>query len=200
MMRLRLFFTIFFVGFSLLMEAQEQMAGNTDENSANFDCGIVQTKQKLHNQYFASTPAISLRVDNVEYVYVNLQFGKRKDKIFMYIQIADKNVCIEKDKVLDIFFKSGEVVTFKNDFALNCEGYFAKQLSKKDYLKLKENEISSIKIYAYEKNYELYVSEAQNYDIDNQLNCLAAYKVKKTDEVKIKKHKKEEKNEPASGT
>lgn len=198
-MRLRFFFSFFFISFYLL-EAQEQMPGNTDETLANFDCGIVQTKQKLHNQYFASTPPISLRVNNVEYVYATLQFGKRKDKIFMYIQIADKNVCIEKDKVLDIFFKSGEVVTFKNDFALNCEGYFARQLSKKDYLKLKENEITLIKMYAYEKNYELYVSEAQNYDIDNQLNCLAAYKVKKTDEVKIKNTKKEEKNEPASGT
>ncbi|WP_264744293.1 hypothetical protein [Chryseobacterium oryctis] len=167
---------------------------------ASFDCEITQTKQKLDKQYFASTPMMHLRVDNVEYAYATLQFGKRKDKIFMYIQIADKNVCIKKEKVLDISFKSGEVITFKNDFALNCEGYFVKQLSKKDFLKLKDNEITQMKVYAYEKNYELYVSESQNYDIDNQLNCLAVYKVKKTDEIKIKNTKKEEKNESSSGT
>lgn len=183
-----------------MLEAQEQKSEENNENLANFDCGIVQTKQKLDRQYFASTPSIVLRVNNSEYVYATLQFGKREDKIFMYIRIADTNVCIEKDKVLDLYFKSGEVISYKNDFALNCEGYFAKQLSKKDYMKLQENEISLVRIYAYGKNYELYVSEAQNYDIDNQLNCLAAYHVKKTDEVKIKKQQKQEKNEPASGT
>ncbi|WP_326982437.1 hypothetical protein VUJ46_19995 [Chryseobacterium sp. MYb264] len=199
MRKIPFFFSFLFLGFSML-EAQEQKSEENNENLANFDCGIVQTKQKLDRQYFASTPSIVLRVNNSEYVYATLQFGKREDKIFMYIRIADTNVCIEKDKVLDLYFKSGEVISYKNDFALNCEGYFAKQLSKKDYMKLQENEISLVRIYAYGKNYELYVSEAQNYDIDNQLNCLAAYHVKKTDEVKIKKQQKQEKNEPASGT
>ena len=36
----------------------------------------------------------------------------------------------------------------------------------------------------------MYVSTVQNANIQNSLNCLLTYKVKKTDEVKIKKQKK----------
>lgn len=162
----------------------------------SFDCGIVQTKQKLDKKQFASTPPLYLRVNNSDYVYATLQLGKRKNNIFLYLQILDKNVCVKKDKVLDIFFKTGEVVTYKNSFSLNCDGFFAKQLSKKEFEKLRLNDIDLIKVYTYKKNYELYLSEVQNIDLDNQLDCLSAYKIKKSDEVKIKK----EKNEPTSGT
>lgn len=180
------------------ISAQEKAAYDSlDTTVASFDCGIVQTKQKLDKKPFASTTPIHLRVNNSDYVYATLQLGKRKKKVFLYIQILDKNVCVKKDKVLDIFFKTGEVVTYKNGFALNCDGFFAKQLSKKEFEKLRMNDIDLIKIYTYKQNYELYVSEVQNLDIDNQLDCLSAYKVKKTDEVKIKKKKK---NEPAAGT
>ncbi|WP_435524209.1 hypothetical protein [Chryseobacterium indoltheticum] len=55
---------------------------------------------------------------------------------------------------------------------------------------MRRNDIDLIKLYTYKKNYELYVSEVQNIDIDNQLDCLSVYKIKKTDEVKIKKKKK----------
>ena len=178
-----------------MVKAQEPSISDS-LSFANFDCGIVQTKQKLNKKAFASTTPLHLRVNNSDYVYATLQLGKRKNKIFMYIQILDKNVCVKKDKVLDVFFKTGEVVTYKNGFALNCDGFFAKQLSKKEFQKLRVNDIDMIKLYTYDKNYELYVSEVQNIDIDNQLDCLSAYKIKKTEEVKIKKKK----NEPASGT
>jgi len=198
-MKFTFFLSFFFLSISCL-EAQQQKTRDTVESKVNFDCDILQTKQKMEHQFFASTAPISFRINNKEYVYANFQFGKRKDKIFMYIRIADKNVCIEKDKVLDIYFKSGEVVSFKNDFALNCEGYFAKELTKKEYLKLQENEISLMKIYAYQRNYEWYVSEVQNLEISHQLDCLAVYKVKKSEEIKLKKNMKKEKNEPDSGT
>ena len=180
------------------VDAQEKsVTDSTDSSYASADCGIIQTKQKLDKKPFASTTPLHLRVNNSDYVYGTLQLGKRKNKVFMYIQILDKNVCVKKDKVLDVFFKTGEVVTYKNGFSLNCDGFFAKQLSKKEFEKLRLNDIDLIKLYTYKKNYELYVSEIQNIDIDNQLDCLSAYKIKKTDEVKIKKTKK---NEPASGT
>ncbi|MCU7619170.1 hypothetical protein NZ698_18480 [Chryseobacterium sp. PBS4-4] len=188
------FILIFLFGISST-KAQDQNVSDS-LSFASFDCGIVQTKQKLSKKAFASTTPLHLRVNNSNYVYATLQLGKRKNKIFMYIQILDKNVCVKKDKILDVFFKTGEVVTYKNGFALNCDGFFAKQLSKKEFQKLRLNDIDMIKLYTYEKNYELYVSEVQNIDIDNQLDCLSAYKIKKTEEVKIKKKK----NEPASGT
>lgn len=189
-------FIIFLVGI-FSAKAQEKVIADSSESYPSYDCGIVQTKQKLDKKQFASTTPLHLRINNSDYIYATLQLGKRKNKVFMYIQILDKNVCVKKDKVLDIFFKTGEVVTYKNGFTLNCDGFFAKQLSKKEFDKLRQNDIDLIKLYTYKKNYELYVSEVQNLDIDNQLDCLSAYKIKKTDEVKIKKQKK---NEPSSGT
>lgn len=194
-MRNPIFIFIIFILGTLGVNAQEQAVVDS-LSFASFDCGIVQNKQELDKKQFASTPPLHLRVNNSAYVYATLQFGKRKNNVFMYIQILDKNVCVKKDKVLNIFFKTGEVVTYENNFALNCDGFFAKQLSKKEYEKLRNNDIDLIKLYTYKQNYELYVTEVQNIDIDNQLDCLAAYKIKKTDEVKIKK----EKNEPNSGT
>ena len=39
----------------------------------------------------------------------------------------------------------------------------------------------------------MYVSEVQNQDIHHYIDCLSAYKIKKTDEVKVKKKKREDK-------
>lgn len=194
---MRICYVFYFLLFGIYSVKAQKVAIPDSSAVASFDCGITQTKQKLDKKQFASTPPIYLRINNKKYIYATLQLGKRKNKIFMYIQILDKNVCVKKDKVLDVFFKTGEVLTYKNSFSLNCDGFFAKQLSKKEFNKLRMNDIALIKLYSYNKNYELYVSDAQNTDIDNQLDCLNVYKVKKTDEVKIKKKKK---NEPTSGT
>ncbi|MCY0977822.1 hypothetical protein PGH12_15765 [Chryseobacterium wangxinyae] len=194
-MKSYIFFILFFLIGKNFVTAQETSVSDS-LSVVSFDCGIAQTKQKLSKKEFASTTPLHLRVNNSNYVYATLQLGKRKNKVFLYIQILDKNVCLKKDKILDVFFKTGEVVTYKNRFALNCDGFFAKQLTKKEFQKLRLNDIDMIKLYTYDKNYELYVTEVQNIDIDNQLDCLSAYKIKKTDEVKIKKNK----NEPASGT
>ena len=182
------FLFILFLGISL--KAQKQPADSLD--FAHFDCGITQTKQKLDKQFFASTTPIQLRVNNDEFTYTTIQFGKRKNKIYLYFKILADNVCIKKDKNVDVYFKSGEVITLKNEYPLNCEAFFAKQIKKKELQKLKENEISLIKIYTYKKNYEMYVSEVQNQDIHHYIDCLTVYKVKKTDEVKLKKKDKKE--------
>lgn len=184
------FFFILLVWGCFSLKAQQTAVQNDTVEVASYDCYISQTKQKLRKKLFASTSPLYLRVNNSDYVFGTLQFGKRKGKIYMYLQILDKNVCIKRDKVLDVFFKNGEVVTYKNDFDLNCDGYFAKQMKKNEVQKLVENEILQMKIYTYNKNYELFVSEVQNIDIDTQLSCLQVYKVKKSDEVKVKKEKK----------
>ena len=41
----------------------------------------------------------------------------------------------------------------------------------------------------YKKNFEMYVSTIQNANIQQSLNCLLTYKIKKSDEVKLKKKK-----------
>lgn len=188
------FLFILFLGISL--KAQKQTTDSVD--FAHFDCGITQTKQKLDKHFFASTPAIRLRVNNDEFTYTTFQFGKRKNKIYLYLKILEDNVCVKKDKNVDVYFKSGEVITLKNEYPLNCESFFARQLKKKELQKLKENEISLIKIYTYKKNYEMYVNEVQNQDIHHYIDCLSEYKVKKSDEVKIKKKDKRTRNQEES--
>lgn len=181
----------FFLICSGSINAQNKKTDSTE--FARFDCDITQTKQRLDKRFFASTPAVQLRVNNDEFTYTTIQFGKRKNRIYLYLKILADNVCIKKDKNVDVYFKSGEVITLKNEYPLNCEAFFAKQMKKKELQKLKDNEISVIKIYTYKKNYEMYVSEVQNQDIHHYIDCLSAYKVKKSDEVKVKKKKREDK-------
>ena len=185
-----LFFNFLF--WAVFFNAQNQSANSTE--FAHFDCDITQTKQRLNKRFFASTPAVQLRVNNDEFTYTTIQFGKRKNKIYLYLKILADNVCIKKDKNVDVYFKSGEVITLKNEYPLNCEAFFAKQMKKKELQKLKDNEISLIKIYTYKKNYEMYVSEVQNQDIHHYIDCLSAYKIKKSDEVKLKNKDKRSKN------
>ena len=193
MMKLKVTLFCFFVVYSGWINAQNKEADSLD--FAHFDCGITQTKQKLDQQFFASTNPIQLRVNNDEFTYTTIQFGKRRNKIYLYLKILADNVCIKKDKNIDVYFKSGEVITLKNEYPLNCEAFFAKQMKKKELQILKENEISLIKIYTYKKNYEMYVSEVQNQDIHQYIDCLSDYKVKKTDQVKVKKKKQDNRAE-----
>lgn len=194
--RMRSLFLIYFIAFgAVICKAQQNMPTDTVDYVSD-DCRIVQTKQKLDKQFFAYTPPMHLRANNSEFVYATMQLGKRKKKLFLYIQVLDKNICIKKDKVLDIYFKSGEVATFKNDFKLNCDGFFARQLKKDEVERLKVNDIILIRLYTYQKNLELYVSNVQNEMLHRQLDCLAAYEVKKTEEVKLKKRRSRKENAP----
>ncbi|WP_048511205.1 hypothetical protein [Chryseobacterium sp. FH2] len=186
-----IFFCLLFI--AVFGYAQEKTADSAE--FAHFDCGITQTKQKLDKYFFASTPPVELRVNNKELTYTTFQLGKRKNKLYLYLRILEDNVCIKKDKNVDVYFKSGEVITFKNEYPLNCDAFFAKQLKKKEIQKMRENEITLIKIYTYKKNYEMYVNEVQNQDIYHYIDCLSGYKIKKSDEVKVKKDNKREKRE-----
>jgi len=179
--------------------AQEKTKDSEELN--HFDCRIIQTKQKLDKHFFASTPSVQLRVNNEEYTYTTFQLGKRKNKMYLYLRILKDNVCVRKDKNVDIYFKSGEIITLNNEYSLNCDSFFAKQLEKKELQKLKENEITLIKIYTYKKNYEMYVNEAQNQNIHHSIDCLLEYKIQKSSEVKIKReNKRKEKDEPNTRT
>lgn len=183
----------------VLGNAQQKI--NDSVELSNFDCGIIQSKQKLDKHFFASTPSIQLRVNNEELTYTTFQLGKRKNKMYLYLKILKDNVCIKKDKNVDVYFKSGEITTLKNEYSLNCNSFFAKELKKKELQKLRENEITLIKIYTYKKNYEMYVNEVQNQNIHQGIDCLSGYKIQKSSEVKIKQEKKtKEKDEPTSRT
>ena len=182
-----------FLFWASFFHAQSKVADSIE--FVSFDCGITQTKQRLDNRFFASTKPIELRVNNEELVYVTLQFGKRKNKLYLYLRILEDNICIKKEKNVDIQFKSGEVITLKNEYPINCESFFAKQFRKKEIQKLLQNEVTQIKMYTYNKNFEMYVNTLHNAHIQQSLNCLLQYKIKKSDEVKVKKNKQDDRTE-----
>ncbi len=173
--------------FSLSFSKAQSVPPGSD--FVSFDCGIQQDKERLGKKFFASTPAIFLRVNNDEFTYGTLQLGKRKKQIFMYLQIMADNVCIKKDRNVDIYFESGEIISLQNEYPLNCDGFFVRQLKKNELEKLKNNKITLIKIYTYNKDYEFYMSDVDNHTIENQIDCLSSYEIKKSDEVKINKRK-----------
>lgn len=170
---------------ALFLKAQQKMTDSSE--FAHFDCSITQTKQRLDKKFFASTPPIELRVSNEEYTYTTFQLGKRKNKIYLYLRILADNVCLKKEKNVDVHFKTGEIITLKNEFPLNCDSFFARQLNKKELQKMRESDITLIKIYSFKKNYEMDVSEVQNQDIRHYIDCLSMYKIRKSDEVSLKK-------------
>lgn len=172
---------------ALFLKGQQKITDSSE--FAHFDCSITQTKQRLDKKFFASTPPIELRVSNEKYTYTTFQLGKRKNKIYLYLRILADNICLKKEKNVDVYFKNGEIITLKNEFPLNCDSFFARQLNKKELQKLKESDITLIKIYTFKKNYEMDVSEIQNQDIRHYIDCLSAYKIRKSDEVRLNKKK-----------
>ncbi|MEC3874187.1 hypothetical protein [Chryseobacterium salviniae] len=179
------FFCISF--FAPSFHAQDKVADSAE--FAHFDCEITQTKQKLDRRFFASVPAIRIRINNEEQMYASLHLGKRKNKMYLYLKLLADNICIKKDKNVDLHFKTGEILTLKNEYPINCESLFVKQLTKKELKKLRENELTFLQIYTYKKNYEMYLNDVQNQDIHQYIDCLSAYKIKKTNEVKPEKNK-----------
>ncbi|UCA61769.1 hypothetical protein KB553_09610 [Chryseobacterium rhizoplanae] len=157
-----------------------QQLSDSALTTAEFDCTITQTSEKLHKKYVASTPELRLRANNQEYVYAIFRLGKSDNRVFMYIKILDENVCIKKDQVLDIQYTNGETISYKNDFHVNCDGIFVRRLNIKEMKKLSENTVSVIKVYTFRKNYEFLLNGTQNYNISNQLHCLSAYKLKRS--------------------
>ncbi|WP_322545182.1 hypothetical protein [Elizabethkingia miricola] len=135
--------------------------------------------QKLGGQFFASAPGLEFQVNNEKYTYTVFQLGKRKKKIYLYLKILEDNICLKKERNVDIYFKSGEIMFLRNEYPLNCDSFFARELQKKELQKLKDNEIKLIKIYTYKKNYELNISDVQNKNIHRNINCLSEYKIKR---------------------
>ncbi|SMO72656.1 hypothetical protein SAMN06265171_105261 [Chryseobacterium rhizoplanae] len=177
MNRFKTCFTILCIAFGEIF-LHAQIIADSNSKAAQFDCKITQNKEKLQNKNFISTPDLRLRANNEELVYAVMQFGKRSHSIFMYIRIIDKNVCIKKDQILEIQYTNGETVSYKNDYSVNCDGIFVRKFDKKEVRKISENEMTVIKIYTYQKNYEFLVNGTLNYDISNQIHCLTAYKMK----------------------
>lgn len=175
--RFKNYLTIFCIALGEVFLYAQTAEGAAIE-TAQFECEIIQSKEKLQNKKFISSPDLKLRANNEELVYAMMKLGKRGHSIFIYIRIIDKNVCIKNDQVLEIQYVSGEKISYKNDYPVNCDGIFVRKLDKREVGKIIEKEIDTIRIYTYQKNYDFSVNSIINYNLSNQIHCLDAYKIK----------------------
>lgn len=144
-----------------------------------FNCPISQNELLLSGKFFASAPAILLRVFNEDYEYAVFQLGKRKSKIFLYFKIFTDNVCLKQKQPLGLYFKNGDTYILKNSFAVNCDGTAILELKRRDLRKLMSNDINTIKFYTLRRDYEFSPSAIDNKNIKEYLNCLKLYRIKK---------------------
>ncbi len=175
----KIFFLIGNVWFTILM-GQEQDSlylVSKNLNEIYHDCEIVHTQDKLKGHRFASAAPIYLIANNKHLTYAVFQLGKRKRELYLYIKILDDNVCLKKNEHMDIIFSSGETLTLKNEYPVNCEGIFIRRLQSNDIEKIQHKDITIIKIYSYNKDYEFYVSRLQDGQFDKHIYCLRRYKI-----------------------
>ncbi|MFJ1492190.1 hypothetical protein [Capnocytophaga canis] len=181
MKKLICFLCCAFVFFDLSAQEHEKdslrmISNNVDKNY--YSCEVVQGQRKLKGRRFASAPPIYLIANNDRHIYGVYQLGKRGGQIYLYINILDKSVCLKDDESMDIVFLSGEIMTLKNSFPINCDGVFARKLRRSEIKKILEKEIASIRIYSFDKNYEFYVGNLQNNLFDRHIRCLQLYKMR----------------------
>ena len=65
-------------------------------------CDVSQPKAKLNGLPYVNVPPMYLRVDNEEYTYAALQLGKRKNSIFLFLNILAPSTWLKKEKIVDV--------------------------------------------------------------------------------------------------
>ena len=174
-----------FICFSSIVFSQQekkqdslQIISKNPKEAVTINCKIVQGHKKLKGRRFASAQPLYLRANKDTLTYGVFQFGKRGKDLFLYVKILDESVCLKKERNFDMFFTSGERITLKNQFPINCEGTFAHKLKAKEIDEIIFKKLTKISIYTYYKNYEFLISPKQSDDITTLIQCLRRYKVK----------------------
>ena len=172
-----------FICFSSIVFSQQekkqdslQIISKNPKEPVTINCKIVQGHKKLKGRRFASAQPLYLRANKDTLTYGVFQFGKRGEDLFLYVKILDESVCLKKEEDFDMFFASGEKITLKNQFPINCEGAFAHKLNAKEIDEIIFKEITKVSIYTYHKNYEFLISPKQSDDIITLIQCLRRYK------------------------
>ena len=183
MLKIYLLSFISFICFSSITFAQEekkqdslQIISKNPKEPVTINCKIVQGHKKLKGRHFASAQPLYLRANKDTLTYGVFQFGRRRKDLFLYVKILDESVCLKKEEDFDILFASGEKITLKNQFPINCEGAFAHKLNAKEIDEIIFKEITKVSIYTYHKNYEFLISPKQSDDIITLIQCLRRYK------------------------
>lgn len=176
-MKKRIFF-IFSVFFSVWGASQ-----NTDSllvlpkfETSKTNCSIEKGRKKLKGRSYASAPALYLRANNEKYTYAVFQLGKRANRIYLFFNVLEKSACVKNEKVLDIFFADGQIISLKNKHNINCEGIFACVLKTSVLKKFSTKTITKIKLYTYDRDYDFFISENIDNQIDNYIKCLKIFR------------------------
>ena len=169
--------------FSSITFAQEeqkqdslQIISKNPKETVTINCKIVQGHKKLKGRRFASAQPLYLRTNKDTLTYGVFQLGKRGKDLFLYVKILDESVCLKKEGNFDMFFASGEKITLKNQFPINCEGAFAHKLKAKEIDEIIFKDLTKVSVYTYHKNYEFLISPKQNDDITTLIQCLRRFK------------------------
>lgn len=144
----------------------------------SFDCEIIQGQTRLKGKSFASSTPIYLAANNNVITYGVLQMGKRKDKIYLYMRVLESSVCLRKKENMDVIFSSGETIRLKNQYPVNCEGIFTKELSSSELEKIRGKEVMTIRLYAYNKDYEFHLNSLQKEQLQKHIYCLKQYLIR----------------------
>jgi len=87
------------------------------------------------------------------------------------------STCLKKEKIVDVYFESGEMISLKNQYPLNCDGYFVRQLSRSELKKMRNDKITKILVYSFQKVYEFYLGEGGDKELKEHLKCLYYYRL-----------------------
>ncbi|MCV9926923.1 hypothetical protein OIU83_04640 [Flavobacterium sp. LS1R49] len=169
----KILFLILLFSISSSVKAQKIRAIDT------LNCPISQNELLLSGKLFASAPPILLRVFNEDYEYAVFQLGKRKSSIYLYFKIFTDNVCVKQKQPLELYFKNGDMYILKNEFAVNCDGTAAVQLTRRDRKKLMNNDIKTIKFFTLKRDYEFSPTAVDNQNLKEYLHCLKLYRIKR---------------------
>jgi hypothetical protein len=142
------------------------------------DCNALFTLNNRKTDYLHKRPYVYAepyyeRTYNSKRDYAAFQIGKRKGtKPFLYIRMFTFNTCIKQDEVLEFVLDSGFKYRMENIFEPNCDGFFVANIRNKDIEKLTQGNISSIKLFTFEKDYEFHFTKNEAERVQDELQCL----------------------------
>jgi len=135
------------------------------------------TRMKWMNRVNRKRAAIHLGGPTFRWVHLCLNAIKALPKIIPRVETPVLILQAEKEKIVDVYFESGEMISLKNQYPLNCDGYFVRQLSRSELKKMRNDKITKILVYSFQKVYEFYLGEGGDKELKEHLKCLYYYRL-----------------------
>jgi len=142
------------------------------------DCGALFTLKNQKFDYLGKRPYIYSApyyemIFNSKRNYGVFQLGRGSGRRpFLYIKLFPFNTCIKNDEVVEFLLVNGSRYRLKNIYDANCDGVSISELKPKDVKTLTKEEISSVKVLTFEKDYEFRLSHEDAERMQAELRCI----------------------------